>query len=83
MKYREKIFSSPNWLKISRNFSQRGTLTKSEEFTSFTKYFIIISSSSIIIILLLYKLCNKKLPYRSMDKSYYKFIDKNLFLKKY
>ena len=82
MKYREKIFSLPNWLKISRNFSQRGTLTKSEEFTSFTKYFIIISSSSIII-LLLYKLCNKKLPYRSVDKSYYKFIDKNLFLKKY
>ena len=81
MKYREKIFSLPNWLKISRNFSQRGTLTKSEEFTSFTKYFI--SSSSSIIILLLYKLCNKKLPYRSMDKSYYKFIDKNLFLKKY
>ena len=82
MKYREKIFSLPNWLKISWNFSQRGTLTKSEEFTSFTKYFIISSSSSIII-LLLYKLCNKKLPYRSMDKSYYKFIDKNLFLKKY
>ena len=56
MKYREKIFSLPNSLKISRNFSQRGTLTKSEEFTSFPKYFIII----IIIILLMYKLCNKR-----------------------
>ena len=68
MKYREKIFSLPNSLKISRNFSQRGTLTKSEEFTSFPKYFIIIIIIIIIIILLMYKLCNKR---------------KNLFLKKY